>query len=65
MYNTERTIEGIKPSMQFGVLTVVSVDIVDILQSNAVVLALDATRNWHGTSVQCIQPQPKSDKLIP
>ena len=59
----KRIIEGIKPSIQFGMLTVVSVDNVDILQSHAVVSALDATRSWHGTSVQCIQPQPKSDEL--
>ena len=58
----KRTTEGIKPSLQFGMLTVVSVDNVDILQSNAV-LALDATKIWHGTSVQCIQPQPQSDKI--
>ena len=44
-------------------LTVISVDNVDILQSHAVVSALDAIRSWHGTSVQCIQPQPKSDEL--
>ena len=60
----KRIIEGIKP-MEFGMLTVVSIDIVDILQPNAVVSALDAMRSWHGTSVQCIQPQPKSDKLTP
>ena len=46
-------------------LTVVSIDIVDILQPNVVGSALDAMRSWHGTSVQCIPPQPKSDKLTP
>ena len=35
----KRTNEGIKHSIQFSMLTVVSVDNVDILQSNAVVLA--------------------------
>ena len=49
----KRIIGGIKPSMEFGMLTVVSIDNIDILQPNAVVSALDATRSWHGTSVQC------------
>ena len=35
----KRTTEGIKHSIQFSMLTVVSVDNVDILQTNAVVLA--------------------------
>ena len=61
----KRTTEGIKPSIQFGMLTVISVDNGNVLQSNAVVLALDATRSWHGTSVQCIQPKLQSDKLAP
>ena len=56
----KRITEGIKPCMQDGILTV---DNVDILQSNAVVSSLDATRSWHGTSVQCIQPLPKSEEL--
>ena len=48
----KRTTEGIKPSIQFGMLTVVSVDNVDILQSNAVVLTLDATGvGWYFCSV--------------
>ena len=61
----KRTTEEIKPSIQFGMLTVISVDNVNILQSNAVVLALDATKIWHSISVQCIQPKPQSDKLAP
>ena len=46
-------------------LTVVTIDNVDILQSNTVVSTLDATRSWHGTSVQCIQPLPNSEQLSP
>ena len=62
----KRTTEGIKLSIQFGMPTVVSVDNIDILQSSAAVSALGTTRSWHMvlvTSVQCIQPQPKSDNL--
>ena len=44
----KRTTEGIKPSIQFGMLTVVSVDNVNILQSNAVVSVLDATMSCKG-----------------
>ena len=44
----KRIIEEIKPSIQFGILMVVSVDNVDILQSNAVVSVLDATRSCKG-----------------
>ena len=37
---------------------VVSIDNVDILQPHSFVSNTDATRSWHGTSVQCIQPLP-------
>lgn len=50
----KRITEGIKPRY-----------VNDILQSNAVVSTLDATRSWHDTSVQCIQPLPSSEKLSP
>ena len=46
-----------------GMLTVVSIDNIDILQPHAVVSSLDATRSWHGTSVQCMQPLPASGTL--
>ena len=44
-------------------LSVVSIDNVDILQSHATVSSLDTTRSWHGRSVQCIQPLPKTAHL--
>ena len=55
--------QGIKPSLKSDMLSVVSIDNVDILQSHATVSSLDATRSWHGTSVQCIQPLPKTANL--
>ena len=39
----KRIVEGIRPSLQFGIATI---DNVDILQSHAVVSSLDATRNF-------------------
>ena len=38
----KRIIEGSKPSIQFGLLTIVSIDSVELLQSNAVLSAVDA-----------------------
>ena len=58
-----RTKEGIKPLLSQGALSIISIDNVDILQPHAIVSSLDATRSWHGTSVQCIQPLPQSTQL--
>ena len=41
-------------------LTVVTIDNIDILQSHAFVSTTDAKRSWHGTSIRCVQPSPKS-----
>jgi hypothetical protein len=55
--------EGIKTSLKLDMITLVSLDNVDILQPYAIVAATDATRSWHGTSVQCMQPLPLSGAL--
>ena len=54
---------GISSYLAQDKFTVVTVDNVDILQPYAFVSTLDATRSWHGTSVQCIQPLPHSGNL--
>lgn len=43
-----------------GMLTVVSTDNIDILQSHA---AVSTSCSWHGTSVQCMQPLPLTGQL--
>lgn len=60
---TQRLREGIKGSVTPGIFSIASVDNIDILQPSAVVSALDATRSWHGTSIQVMQPFPISGKL--
>ncbi len=57
-----RLVKGIKPSLIPNALTIVSVDNIDILQPHAVVSSLDATRSWHGTSMQ---PMPETCLLGP
>ena len=54
---------GITSYLAQDKFTVVTVDNVDILQPYAFVSTLNATRSWHGTSVQCIQPLPHSGNL--
>ena len=44
-------------------LSIVSVDNIDILQPHAFVSYTDASRSWHGTSVQCAQPLPVTGVL--
>lgn len=48
------------PELQPQKLVTVSIDNVDILESHGFVSCQDATRSWHGTSVQCVQPLPIS-----
>ena len=59
----QRFLEGVKKSLVLRMLTVVSMDNIDILQPHAVVSTLDATRSWHGTSVQYMQPLPVTGAL--
>ena len=55
--------KGVQAHLVEGKVTVVSIDNVDVLQPYAFVCTLDNTRSWHGTSVQCVQPLPKSGNL--
>lgn len=55
--------EGIKMSVQREMFSIASIDNIDILQPFAVVSALDATRSWHGVSVQLMQPLPLTGAL--
>ena len=59
----QRIKEGIKGSVNQGVFSIASVDNIDILQPFATVSALDATRSWHGTSIQVMQPFPLTGTL--
>lgn len=56
----DRIVHSIHTALYPNTLTVVSIDNIDILQPHAIVSCTDATRSWHGTSVQCTQPRPQS-----
>ena len=59
----QRMSKGIIAEIHPKLLSVVSIDNIDILQSHAFVSSTDRTRSWHGTSVQCTQPLPLSARL--
>ena len=59
----QRVRVGIRMSLKPGLFSVASIDNIDILQIHQMVLALDKTRSWHGTSVQCVQPLPETGML--
>ena len=58
-----RKVNGILPELEKRALSIVSVDNIDILQPHAFISCTDATRSWHGTSVQCVQPLPTTGLL--
>ena len=58
-----RLTRGVKSDLQHHMFAAVSIDNIDILQPFSFVSSLDATRSWHGTSVQCVQPLPISGLL--
>ena len=59
----KRLVEGVGRELFSNTLAIASVDNIDILQPHAMVSCTDATRSWHGTSVQCTQPMPQSCSL--
>ncbi len=60
---TKRIAEGVSADLKPGMYATATVDNVDIIQPFAFVSCLDASRSWHGTSVQCIQPLPETGHL--
>ena len=55
--------ECVLPHINEKAPSIVSVDNIDILQPHAFVSCTDATRSWHGTSVQYMQALPVSGLL--
>ena len=55
--------KGVGGYLVEGKVTIASIDNVDVLEPYAFACALDDTRSWHGTSVQCVQPLPESGSL--
>ena len=58
-----RISNGIECDLKPQKLAAVSIDNIDILQPYGFVSCQDATRSWHGTSVQCVQPLPTSGNM--
>lgn len=58
-----RLSEGLIADLEPQKFAAVSTDNIDILQPYGFVSCLDATRRWHGTSVQNVQPLPLSGHL--
>ena len=56
----ERITKGIHSELVPSTLTISSIDNMDILQHHTIVSTVQSKRSWHGTSVQCVQPMPKS-----
>ena len=60
---TRRMSDGVLSDLATQKFAAVSIDNIDILQPYGFVSCTDATRSWHGTSVQCVQPLPLSGNL--
>ena len=56
----DRISKGIQSELAPHTLTISSIDNIDIMQRHAMVSTAQSKRSWHGTSVQCVQPMPKS-----
>ena len=59
----KRISKGVLSDLVPECFVAVPIDNIDILQPYGFVSSLDATRSWHGTSVQCTQPLPISGCL--
>lgn len=55
-----RIAHGVLPELADSI---VSIDNIHILQPHAFVSCTDASRSWHGTFAQCVQPLPQSSLL--
>ena len=56
----DRISKEIQSELAPRTLTISSIDNIDIMQRHAMVSTAQSKRSWHGTSVQCVQPMPKS-----
>ena len=54
---------GMQNELTPGAFCVVSVDNLDISQCHAQVYVTSSQRSWHGTSIQCTEPKPNSNKV--
>ena len=59
----KRQQRGIVRELNPKALAIASIDNINVLQPHATVSATDATRSWHGTSVQAVQPRPSFNLL--
>ena len=59
----KRLRDGIKIHLVPGMLSVISIDNIDIQLPHGIVSCMDDTRSWHGTSTQCTQPMPITGML--
>ena len=60
----ERKAKGLLKDINCSAFTIATADNIDFLQSHASVYAGSQHRSWHGTSVQVVQPQPNTLKVV-
>ena len=60
----ERKAKGLLKDINCSGFTIATADNIDFLQSHASVYAGSQHRSWHGTSVQVVQPQPNTLKVV-